>query len=665
MSYILIIIILVLGSAIGLIASYVLNVRKQRNADESIDLISVQKMALDISGNHVMRLDLKGNNVYDVHGKAFFGNNVTIEYCYTFIHPDDQPVFRSLIERLSQGLVKEDSCTYRWDYNYTGQGNPDWRNMRIQAIAEYDGDDTLPSGIIATLTDETDIIHKQEEQQEWSERYKTIFENSIVGLSFYTPEGMLLDANAIMRKICNFDSDESDAFFSQANLFDLAPFSEVLDPNNIEEFWFCTLSIVPERDMYIYLEIHLHPIKDEQGRLVYIALTVRDVSGERQMYLQAKQNDLDIQQANARIQVLETELNYMMEGCDLQAWRISLAQNRIDFYRGLNTVDNSFTLQQMLGIFVNQEDEFVRKLANPEEFLAEPKSHICQMYPVVLRRNVEPQWIQINCIPEYDENGKLKGAFGVWRNITKLMQKQEALRRETERANDSGRMKSVFLANMTHEIRTPLNAIVGFTDLLQVVEAPEEKREMIRIIHNNCDMLLRLVDDILVLSKMDANNMVISPEELDFASEFDVICQPLEQRVSESSVQFVKENPCQSLVISIDKVRIQQVITNFVTNSIKNTREGHIRVGYRMEERDGKQGLYVYCEDTGVGIPQDQLKRIFERFVKLNDYIQGTGLGLPICRAIIEKCGGEVGVDSVVDKGSTFWFWIPVEVVKK
>jgi signal transduction histidine kinase len=245
------------------------------------------------------------------------------------------------------------------------------------------------------------------------------------------------------------------------------------------------------------------------------------------------------------------------------------------------------------------------------------------------------------------------------------MQKQEALRRETERANDSGRMKSVFLANMTHEIRTPLNAIVGFTDLLQVVEAPEEKREMIRIIHNNCDMLLRLVDDILVLSKMDANNMVISPEELDFASEFDVICQPLEQRVSESSVQFVKENPCQSLVISIDKVRIQQVITNFVTNSIKNTREGHIRVGYRMEERDGKQGLYVYCEDTGVGIPQDQLKRIFERFVKLNDYIQGTGLGLPICRAIIEKCGGEIGVDSVVDKGSTFWFWIPVEVVKK
>ena len=109
MSYILIIIILVLGSAIGLIASYVLNVRKQRNADESIDLISVQKMALDISGNHVMRLDLKHNNVYDVHGKAFFGNNVTIEYCYTFIHPDDQLVFRSLIERLSQGQVKEDS----------------------------------------------------------------------------------------------------------------------------------------------------------------------------------------------------------------------------------------------------------------------------------------------------------------------------------------------------------------------------------------------------------------------------------------------------------------------------------------------------------------------------------------------------------------------------
>ena len=242
------------------------------------------------------------------------------------------------------------------------------------------------------------------------------------------------------------------------------------------------------------------------------------------------------------------------------------------------------------------------------------------------------------------------------------MHKQEMLRKETERANDSGHQKSVFLANMTHEIRTPLNAIVGFSDLLQAVDSPDEKQEMIRIIHNNCDMLLRLIDDILALSNVDANAMQLVPEKVDFSKAFDDICQSLHQRVQEPGVEFQKDNPLSSVVVEIDHRRIQQVITNFVTNAVKYTHQGHIRVGYRLEERENRQGLYVYCEDTGSGIPKEQRERVFERFVKLNDFIQGTGLGLSICKAIVEKCGGEIGVDSEVDKGSTFWFWIPTLV---
>ena len=103
-------------------------------------------------------------------------------------------------------------------------------------------------------------------------------------------------------------------------------------------------------------------------------------------------------------------------------------------------------------------------------------------------------------------------------------------------------------------------------------------------------------------------------------------------------------------------------IRSRITNAVKNTHQGHIRVGYHLEERRGQQGIYAYCEDTGSGIPQDKHAAIFERFVKLNDYVQGTGLGLPICKAIVERCGGEIGLQSEVGQGSTFWFWIPVNV---
>ena len=241
-----------------------------------------------------------------------------------------------------------------------------------------------------------------------------------------------------------------------------------------------------------------------------------------------------------------------------------------------------------------------------------------------------------------------------------MMLKQEQLKHETQRANESGHLKSVFLANMTHEIRTPLNAIVGFSDLLQAVDSPDDKKEMIRVIHNNCDMLLRLINDILVLSNIDANALQIDLKNVDISASFDDLCLTLSQRVENPNVQFIKDNPYQTLQGRVDVSRLHQVLTNFVTNAVKYTQQGHIRVGYRQEERQGRQGVYAYCEDTGAGIPADQKERIFERFVKLNDYVQGTGLGLSISKAIIDKCGGEIGLDSEVGKGSTFWFWVPV-----
>jgi signal transduction histidine kinase/PAS domain-containing protein len=614
--------------------------------------------ALEISANNVIIYDIPHQHVIKVSGHMLPDGGISVEGFKEHVHPDDLDLVVNSILDIRAGKVQSLEFDYRWNFDYSG-GEPRWRWLHNTSVAENIDGVAQPVSIISTLIDETKLHEQQEEEETLSQRYKQIFEHSIIGLSFYSPDGWLLDANAQMRAICHFDSDEEDAFFSNTNLFDLFPFNEVLDRNNITDYWGCSQSIIPERNMCVYLEIRVHPIHDETGKLVYIAIATRDITEERELYLQQKLNEEQIKKANEAIQLYETELRYMMENCRMQAWRISIERNIIEFYSGLSTVVRSFSLDEMRKIFVNQDDDFVCALEDPYKALDHSLIYVGQMYPVISQSSTEPQWVQINSIPEYDKNGKLKGSFGILRNISDIMLKQEQLKRETERARYSGHQKSVFLANMTHEIRTPLNAIVGFSDLLQAIESPDEKREMIRIIHNNCDMLLRLVNDILVLSNVDANAMQIRPEHIDFVSEFTDICKSLAERVQEPGVEFLSDSPCDTLPVCIDKSRIQQVITNFVTNAVKYTQQGHVRVGYRPEERQGRQGLYVYCEDTGAGIPQDQLNRVFERFVKLNDYIQGTGLGLSICKAIIDKCEGEIGVDSELDKGSTFWFWIP------
>ena len=655
----LMVILVIIAAVVMIIMNRLVKRRVLRSVNSTLDIHDMMEKTLKISASNVIIYDVHKGIVSQLSGYMLSKGDINVETYKQHVHPDDLDTVLENIRSLIRGEGTSVEFDYRWNFNFD-EGAPQWGYLHNTSVAEYVDGVPQPVTIISALVDQTNLYEQQEQETALSKRYKQIFENSIIGLSFYSADGWLIDANRQMRVICNFDSDEGDSYFSNTNLFDVAPFNEVLDRNNLEDYWACSLSVVPERNMYVYLEIRVHPILDSLGHVVYLAVAARDISEERKLYLQQKLNDEQIQKAKEAIQLYETELRYMMEGCKMEAWRAIIEEDRIEFYSGLSTIVRSITMNEMREIFVNKDDEFVRSLSDPYKALDHPLVYVGQICPRHSESINGPLWVQINSIPEYDDKGHLKGSFGIWRNINDIMHKQELLKRETERAKDSGHQKSVFLANMTHEIRTPLNAIVGFSDLLQAVESPEEKHEMIRIIHNNCDMLLRLINDILVLSNVDANAMQIRPEMVDFAIEFNDICKSLSERVQEPSVEFQSDNPCDTLLVSIDKSRIQQVITNFVTNAVKYTHQGHIRVGYRLEEREGKQGLYVYCEDTGAGIPDDQLGRVFERFVKLNDYIQGTGLGLSICKAIVDRCNGDIGVESKFGEGSTFWFWIPV-----
>ncbi len=646
---------------VGMLVQNRIVVNRVRSRLAETDFTSkMMEQAVKINASNVVRFAIHEGIIEQLYGSIFPERALTVEEWKSHVHPDDIEETLRRFRRMMAGKTLRDDFFYRWNFDFNGD-QPLWGYMHNVSVVEMTPGTNIPQSIISTLHDETELREQELKEEELTDKYRQVFEHSIIGLSFYSPEGWLLDANKEMRDICHFDSDTWDEYFSTMNLFEAMPFNELLDKSNIEELWCCSQSIVPERGIHDYLEIHLHPICDDDGELVYIAIAVRNITEERQMYLQAKENDIQIQKVNEEIMRYEEELRYMMEACDMRAWRSSFAERKVRFFKGLGTLERELSFDEMERFFINEPEALRLAFQDPYTNFNRAMTLTVETRPV-FHEGQKPQWNQINSIPIYDDNGQLTGAFGLIRNISSMMEKQEQLKRETERANDSGRLKSVFLANMTHEIRTPLNAIVGFTDLLQAIESPDDKREMIRVIHNNCDMLLRLINDILVLSNMDANAMEIVPHDVDVSRDFEELAKTLGQRVQEPGVEFQTDNPYEVFLTRLDSDRVNQVLTNFVTNAVKYTHKGHIRIGYRQEKRQGKQGMYIYCEDTGSGIPKDKHSAIFERFVKLNDYVQGTGLGLPICKAIVEKCGGEIGVESEVGQGSLFWFWIPVEI---
>ena len=623
---------------------------------------AIMQHTLDMGKNYVVMLDLRQRHGINIHGNLLPDSGMSYEESFEMIHPDDRHIYMEFIKRLANGEKETDECIFRWDMSgekRLGQ----WRYMEDQGIAEYaNAAGIRPIHIFSTLTDRTEQILLEKEEQEMVNKYRRIFEQSLTGLAFYDKDGRLLTTNQKMREILKFQS-ERDPYYYERSLFDMPTFRELLNKRHVEELYFCTKSIIIERGVNCYTEMRVHPIYKDDGEFYSITFSIRDVTQERELYLQNKKNSHDIRVANEAIQQYENEIQYLMDTCNMRFFRCSRAERTCTFYKGMTTDVNTMGFDKLIEHFV--DSPFRQGLVDYDTYFSVQRTELTKMHPL-FHEGEEMQWNFIDSVPFFDENGEMLGTYGIVRNVNDLIEKQERLKQETERANDSGRLKSVFMANMTHEIRTPLNSIVGFSDVLPMLSTQEEKQEIIRVIMNNCDMLMRLINDILAISSLDTGGISIETVEVDFAKSFDDICESLKQRVQEPSVEFIKENPYDSFVTVLDDARIQQVITNFVTNAVKYTHEGHIKVGYRYEEsgvRSQESGdLYIYCEDTGAGIPKEHQAKIFERFVKLNDFIQGTGLGLSICKAVADACHGEIGVESEGEgKGSTFWIRIPCE----
>lgn len=246
--------------------------------------------------------------------------------------------------------------------------------------------------------------------------------------------------------------------------------------------------------------------------------------------------------------------------------------------------------------------------------------------------------------------------------IDSFVRERELLTSLIDEAENTAKNQFAFLANMSHELRNPLNTIVGFADLIAMTENKEEISEYVKMMKMNSTMLMNLVNDILDFSKIEAGTMANKPELMDLSVAFTEITMSLEMSLTNPDIKFIVENPYKSCMVDMDRNRMAQILTNYVTNAFKYTERGTVTAGYEYINH----GIKIYVKDTGIGIPKDKQDKVFSRFAKLDSYAKGNGLGLSIVKALTEAVGGKVGFTSEEGVGSTFWAWKPgkAEIVK-
>ena len=278
----------------------------------------------------------------------------------------------------------------------------------------------------------------------------------------------------------------------------------------------------------------------------------------------------------------------------------------------------------------------------------------------ILREDGTYTWTRVNVmVRDFRPEDGIIDMVCVNYDITELKETERKLIAARDKAEELDRLKSAFLANMSHEIRTPLNAIVGFSSLLTETEDMKDRKQYMAIVQENTELLLQLISDILDLSKMESGAFEFVKSDTDVNLLCSEIIRSLRMKVP-AGVELVFEKCLPECHVWADKNRLNQVISNFINNALKFTFSGSITLGY-YRQTDGY--LRFYVRDTGMGIPRNKIKTVFDRFVKLNSFVHGTGLGLSICKSLVEQMGGTIGVESEEGEGSCFWFTYPYQEI--
>jgi signal transduction histidine kinase len=383
------------------------------------------------------------------------------------------------------------------------------------------------------------------------------------------------------------------------------------------------------------------------------------------LYLQIRQHSrlkTELDQLNS-IKHYNIEYELLLKAMRLSIWHLDVVERTVTFesdYRDeMNNYvpDGETSIDTLFDCLVPEDLERVREAMLG---LMEGKyEDYHQQYRLQTPQTQNTYWEEtFATVDKRDMEGKPLSIVGTTMRIDERKAIEQALIEARNQAEESDRLKTAFLANMTHEVRTPLNAIVGFSDILPMAQSDEERNELIKLIKQNNAHLLRLFDDMMNMSRLESGNAgSIVKEDFELASLFSELVEKYQAPCMEKNLELSIEDSASGDMVHTDRGRLREILNQYLNNALKFTSAGSISLGYEKQ----LSTVRIWVRDTGKGIPADKCNdHLFERFVKVDDFVAGTGLGLSICRSLAESLDGRVGVDSVFGEGSTFWVEIPL-----
>ena len=523
------------------------------------------------------------------------------------------------------------------------------------------------TSILGIQHDVTDEYRRLETVNQLLLRYHTVFSTSLVDMLYYDNKGVLQDINERACQAFGVPNREyvlnnkfllkNNPFFGDVNLETMdntrtsciVDFGDYTDPvYHIDELGLA--------DKKMYYESTINPIRDADGNLEGVYMAGRDITEMVVSYRRQKEGAEKLRKVNEDIRQYISNINYAL---------------RISDIRMVNYYPKSFTLEMSDNITQSQmklSQLRCIRLATPRfrRTVSSVLNRMDHLSPYNIQVNIETEirdkkgrqiWLLFNLVPMLDADGKVERYFGICRNMTDMVETENRLAVETKKAQETELLKQSFLSNMSYEIRTPLNNVVGFAGLFNTPHDEADEPAFVEQIKTNSNNMLILVNDVMLLSSLDANMVEYRKDDIDFAQIFASYCQ-MGWSNANPQIKTIIDNPYESLVVNIDMEHVGKVIEKLCWLSALTLKEGYAKARY--EYRRGE--LLITIEDTGDGIPEEGMAHIFDRFVhNIDNHLLGTGLDLPIVQAIVRQMGGTIEIESKLHQGTTAWVSIPCE----